>query len=58
MAVFAGQVFNLTEALMKQFTPLELVNMKPMVIRQVDHSNGFRRRFLSFRASAPTFSNC
>jgi len=56
IAVLRGQVFNLAEALMKQKSPLELINAIPVTINQVDTSSGFRRRFLSMNLTAPTFT--
>jgi len=58
MAVIRGQIFNLVEALMKQRSPLELVQMTPLTIKHVDTSSGFRRRLMSLRMTAPTFSWC
>ena len=46
IAVMRGQIFNLVEALMKQYTPLDLVEMTPLTISHVDATSGFRRRLI------------
>ena len=57
MSVLRGQMFNLSDALIKQKSPMDLVVMDPMTIRHEDNDKGFRRKFLSTRLTSPFFSS-
>jgi len=55
MAVVRGQIYNLTEALMRRKTPFELVQMPAITIYHEKSRSGFSRRFIAFRRNAPCF---
>jgi len=56
--ILSTQIFNLAEALMRQYTPADLVEMTPLTISHVEASTGFMRKFMSFRMAEPFFTYC
>lgn len=57
ISVLRGQIFNLVESLEKRYTPAQMANLTPIVIRQVEEKKGLRRWIFNFRKKAPFFQS-